>query len=101
MAAVEVRIEYDEIRAIRALAEEQRERTQQLLQKINDQVDTLKSDNWVGENADEFYSQMDGDVVPAMDRLIRAFASMEDSCNQLISIFEGGEDEAQASFPKA
>jgi len=101
MAASEVRIEYDEVRAIRALAEEQRERITQLLQRINDQIDTLKSDNWVGDNADAFYNEMGGDAVPGMDRLIRAVAALEDSCNQIITIFEAGEDEAQACFPKA
>lgn len=101
MAAVEVRIDYEEMKALRSISEEQREKAQQLLRRVSDQVDVLKSDNWIGQNADAFYKEMDGDVIPALERLVRAFASMEATCDSLMSLFEAAEDEMQGFFPKA
>lgn len=101
MPASVVRIDYNDVKAVKGLAEDQRERVTQFLQQVNDQVSTLKSDNWVGENADKFYSDMEDTVIPGIERLIKAFSKMEDTCDQLIQVFQAGEEEAQTFFPKS
>ncbi|MBK8020092.1 MAG: WXG100 family type VII secretion target [Chloroflexi bacterium] len=100
MPAPEVKIEYSGMKAIHNATESQRESTQQLLQRISDQVDTLRSDNWIGDNADKFYNVMDSELLPAVQRLVNAFNSMEDAIDNIMSIFEAAEDEGRGLFPQ-
>jgi WXG100 family type VII secretion target len=48
--------------------------TQQSIQKISKVVEQLRGNDWIGEGANKFFSDMDSTYIPAMKRLQNAMA---------------------------
>jgi len=101
MASEEVKVEYEQLSSICGNAGEQQQNTQQLLQRINAQLETLKGGAWVGENANAFYQEMEGEVIPGLQRLVDSLGEMEEATNRTITIFQAAEEEASGVFPKS
>ncbi len=101
MSANEVQVNYEQMNTNGKQAGELSQQMRQVSQRINSQLDNLKGGNWVGNNANKFYQEMDNTVMPAMQRLIDALSETESVVNTICRIFEGAEEEGSAGFPSA
>lgn len=61
---------------------------------VQARFEALHDGAWIGENADFFYAQMADDVLPAFERLAKAFDSLEIMIQQIIETFSGAEEDA-------
>jgi len=43
--------------------------TQQTIQKLSKVIEQLRGGDWIGEGANQFYNEMDSEVIPALKRL--------------------------------
>ncbi len=72
MTAPRVRANYDDLdKANRMFAQEQAA-LQKMLGDLQGRLDTLQGGDWVGKAATTFYGEMNGSVLPAVKRLIKA-----------------------------
>ena len=75
MATKRTRAEYDELgNAARKWAAEA-DHARQMVASLKQCMDTLQGGDWVGQGARAFYAEMNGQVMPALQRLVKALES--------------------------
>ena len=98
MGAPEVQIEYEQMSQISSQAGELEEQVRQIFQRVQGNIQNCRSDNWVGDHANQFYQRMDNEVMPGVQRLSQALGEMSNVVQQIIKIMESAEEEAQGCF---
>jgi WXG100 family type VII secretion target len=98
MATVQftIRFSYDEVKTIGSSFRNQEEEVKKTIGKLKNQTDKLREGDWIGEGATKFYSVMDGELLPALDRLQKAMAESGKVSDQLSQIFKDGEQGIEA-----
>jgi WXG100 family type VII secretion target len=82
-------------RAFHSASDDNRARTAVLV----DQVARVRRGLWDSESADYFYVEMQQHVVPALERLTKAFTSAGQGVEQIIQIMRQAEQEAAGQLP--
>ena len=72
MSAPKIRTDHDVLAAIAQRFDTEANDTRQTLQKLKSQMEVLQGGDWIGKGAQAFYREMNGDVLPALQRLINA-----------------------------
>lgn len=72
----------------------------QALQDIERQTETIQAGDWMGPRAQAFHDEMNGQMLPTLDRLVRALEAAADTTRQVNQIAQQAEAEA-ASYLKA
>jgi WXG100 family type VII secretion target len=98
MPAPIIRIDLDTLSRIAASFSSGSADIQQMLRRVNQQVGTLRSGDWIGVGATKFYDEMENDVVPALTRLAAALESADRITRQIKQIMEGADDEMSRIF---
>ena len=75
MAASITRADYDQLKQIADRFGVEAEHSQQMLQAIQQRVQTLQSGDWVGQGATAFCAEMNDAVLPSLKRLTNALLS--------------------------
>ena len=71
------RANYDELNnAARRWAAEA-ERAQQMVATLKQNMDVLQGGGWVGQGARAFYAEMNGQVLPSLNRLVAALSKIK------------------------
>lgn len=81
---------------------------QKLVQQLKSKLDTLRGGDWIGKGADTFYAEMDSQILPSLQRLIKALhnsARVTTKISQLMQqadedvgrLFKGGLDGSGAA----
>lgn len=98
MAANRIRADYSELMKISGSFRQEAESCSAMLQTILRAMEALRGGDWVGQGARAFYAEMDGQVVPALRRLIQALEQAAEMCRKLAELFKKAEDEAAAQL---
>ncbi len=98
MPAPVVRADYDRLTESARGFSEQSALIRQTLQAISRQTDTLEGGDWLGQGAQAFYAEMQGQVLPTLNRLIRALEAAADTTHQINQVAQQAEAEAAAFF---
>lgn len=97
--ADEFRADYDELEAIARKFADLGERARRVKEQMQQQYDQLIGDqNWIGRGSDAFAREMDGEIFPALERMIRALEETSEATNRISSIAQDAEDDASARF---
>jgi WXG100 family type VII secretion target len=94
MSTAVVRCHYDDLRQVSHTFQQQFEIAQQLTQQLRSTVEVLAGGDWVGQGASAFYQEMEGQVLPTLQRLSRALESAAQNTSQITQIMHQAEDEA-------
>jgi WXG100 family type VII secretion target len=94
MPAQRIRVDYDSLAQISQIFARHSEETQRIIQRVQQQKDTLESGDWVGKGATAFYQEMDGEVLPALKRLATALSTSDRVARQISQIMNQAEEEA-------
>lgn len=62
------------------------------------QLDNLRNHGWIGKGADSFYAEMEGELLPGLNRLINALGDASSATNRIADTFRKAEDEACRLF---
>lgn len=100
MASNRIRADYDELMKLAAKWAQEAQACSAMLQTIRQAMETLQGGDWVGQGANAFYAEMNGQVIPALRRLIAALEQAAAVCRQLAALFKKAEDEAAAQLKK-
>lgn len=94
--AEHVEVNYDQMTSIRNSFEQQSEDIQNMLKKLESQVDHLRGGEWIGQGANSFYDEMDSLLLPAVQRLVQALQEGSQVIAQMIEIFKQAEEESRS-----
>jgi WXG100 family type VII secretion target len=94
MPSPTVRANYDELKTIQQTFNQQADAVAKTNQALKARMETLKSGDWIGKGATAFYQEMDGQVMPSMNRLQRALAEASRITAQIAQLMKQAEDEA-------
>jgi WXG100 family type VII secretion target len=94
MAVPIVRTDYDQLTTVAARFDQQADLTRSLLQQLRQQQEALQAGDWLGTGAQAFYAEMNGQVVPTLNRLAKALETANQTTRQISLVMKAAEDEA-------
>lgn len=94
MPAPRIRADHDALGKIAQGFANQAANTQRSLRKIKQSMDTLQGGDWIGKGANAFYKEMEGDVLPAVQRLQTSLNRASQTTRQISAVLKEAEDEA-------
>lgn len=98
MAAEEIRGDYDELENCSTHFANHAQVIGQMIQAIKRSMDPLEGGGWKGRGVDAFMAEMNGDVLPATDRLYQALEEASQATKDISQTLQQAEEEASAPF---
>jgi WXG100 family type VII secretion target len=96
--AAKIRMQYTDMgQAAQALSQEG-QNIQTLYSQLKGQTESLHNNGWKGRGADAFFKEMEGTILPAVQKLNNALDHSADTINKIHQIFQNAETEAAQLF---
>ena len=96
--AEKTELNYDQLQGFIKAFETEAEEIQALTKQTSNRVESLHGGDWIGRGADKFFNEMQGEVLPAMNRLVHALVTAGQVTRQIAEIFNQAEEETQGYF---
>jgi len=96
--ADEIRADYEQLQEIATRFANQSQTVQEMLQRVRNSMSKLEDGGWIGRGSDAFFNEMNGEVLPATERLRQAMDEGARATNNIAQIIHQAEDEASAPF---
>lgn len=100
MAARLRRVHYDEMSAIVKSFRTEQQEIEALYKQTKSKVESLHNNQWVGQGAEKWFSEMEGTVLPAVQRLIRALDYAGDTAQKIHETIHKHDEETKSFFAK-
>lgn len=94
MPARRVRIDHDSLQQVAQTFGRQLSATQRSVQNIQQRLNVLQGGDWIGQGANAFFQEMQSEVLPALNRLLRALETSERVTKQISGLLRDAEQEA-------
>ncbi len=94
MPATKIRADYDQLKTTESQFGGLAQDTRQMIQALKQQIETLQGGDWVGPGATAFFQEMNGSVMPSLQRLASAFDSAQRATTQISRIVAQAESDA-------
>ena len=94
----EVRADYEQLEQVSARMANQSKAIQDMLNMVRSRMDPLESGSWIGRGSNAFFSEMNGEVLPASQRLQQALEEAGQVTRQIAQTMKQAEEEAAAPF---
>lgn len=98
MPSPTVRGHYDELRTIASTLRSNADSINGTNQKLKSAMSTLQGGDWIGKGATAFYNEMNGQVMPAMQRLRNALSEAARVTQEMSQIIKQAESDASGCF---
>lgn len=96
--AEEIRADYDQLEEVSSKFAQQSQVAQQLKQTLKSNMDPLENGDWIGQGSDAFFQEMNGEIMPALARLIDVLQDANAVTKEIIQKLKQAEEEAQSPF---
>lgn len=96
--ADEIRANYEELEQVASRFSGQSQSVEEMLQKVRACMEKLADGGWIGRGADAFFAEMEGEVLPAINRLVSALSDAAQTTGQIAQDMQQAEDEASSLF---
>lgn len=93
MPAPRIRADYDMLKVITRLFQQEQRASNQTMQRLKRTIGTLRGGEWIGKGATEFYREMNSEVMPSVQRLTRSLEAASRVTRQISQIMRQAEDE--------
>lgn len=93
-----IQADYEQLDSAAARFGRQVSQNQALESRLRQTMAVLQQGGWVGEAANAFYGEMEGEVLPAMQRLTGALEQAQSTTLKIKQIMKTAEEEAAAPF---
>ncbi|MER2512916.1 MAG: WXG100 family type VII secretion target [Nitrosomonas ureae] len=97
MAAEEIRADYEQLSQVANRFSTQSQQVQQMTQKVQKSMETLKT-GWEGRGSQAFFNEMQGKVLPGVNRLQQALQEAARVTQQISQTVKQAEEEASSPF---
>ena len=94
----EIRADYERLDKVANQFADQCQAIQQMLQGVKSAMDPLEGGGWIGRGSDAFFSEMQGEVIPASERLQQALDEASRVTRQIVQTVKQAEEEASSPF---
>jgi WXG100 family type VII secretion target len=91
-------VDYDQLLGFAQMFAAEAEEYQALNQRTRNYVEDLHGKGWIGRGSDAFFEEMQGEVLPAMERVTKALREAGQITQAIAEIFNAAEEEAQGNF---
>src|SRR5688572_17936278 len=98
MSSPVVRADCDRLTEIAKNFGEQAAQLRQIHQQLSRQTGTLQGGDWLGQGAQAFYGEMNGQILPTLNRLISGLEAAADTTRQVNQVAQQAENEAASFF---
>ena len=98
MAAPQVRSDRDQLKQIQDMFNSEAEKVEGFSRDLMSKMDTLKGGDWIGEGANQFYQEMDSQVIPHLNKLRDALAEAAKTTGQISQLMQDVEDRSSKIF---
>lgn len=93
-----VRANYQQLEQIANKFKNEAEQSRAILQKVKGAMDPLKSGGWIGKGSDAFFQEMEGKMIPAMNRLAAALQEAAAKTKEIEQTIRQAEDDGANPF---
>lgn len=94
MTADLVQAEYQQLEKIAVVFADEQQKTQQISRRLQRQLERLQGGGWVSDASSAFYRDMLDQVMPGVDRLVKALDEGSSTTRQIIQILKRAEEDA-------
>jgi WXG100 family type VII secretion target len=98
MAAPKVRGDYDQLKQIQQQFSQQAEKVEATAKDLMSKMDTLQGGDWIGEGANQFYQEMESQVIPHMNKLRDAMSQAADTSGKISQAIQDLEERSSKLF---
>ncbi len=98
MAAPQVRSDRDQLKQIQNMFNQEAERVENITRDLTSKMDTLQGGDWIGEGANQFYQEMQSQVIPHMNKLRNAMGEAGRTTGQIAQLMQETEDRSSKIF---
>lgn len=92
-------IQYDGMQTVANQFDQEAARVRRVITQVNSHMSTLKGGGWIADAATRFYSEIDNDVLPAIQRLHESLGEASKVSRDIIRLLKSAEEEASACLP--
>lgn len=92
MAAPQVRSDRDQLKKIQDSFNKEAERVEHLTRDLMSKKDTLHGGDWIGQGANQFYQEMDSQVIPHLNKLRNAMGEAARTVGQISKLMQETEE---------
>lgn len=93
-----IQVDYDQLSQVAAKFATESQNVAELLQKVRAGMQSLEDGGWIGRGADSFFAEMDGVLLPAVQRLERALDQASQNAGRISQQMRQAEEDAQGLF---
>jgi WXG100 family type VII secretion target len=93
-----IEVRYDAMEQFAAKFQAQAQSVAVVLQRVRGTMQELQNGGWEGRGSDAFFAEMNGEVLPAMQRLQAAMEDSQQNTRRMADIMEQAEEEAASLF---
>jgi WXG100 family type VII secretion target len=93
-----VQMKYEELEQIAARIAEWSSRTEEMLQKLNQQYQVLEGGGWIGRGFDKFSDELTGPVFTSVKKLAEVLDNLSNVVRQASDKMQQAEQEAAGRF---
>lgn len=94
------RVHYDEMSAIVKSFRSEQAEIEALLKQTKGKVESLHNNQWVGQGSEKFFDEMEGQLLPAVQRLARALGFAADTAQKIHEVIHRHDEETKSFFAK-
>jgi len=98
MALDEIKADYQQLEQVASRFTSQAQIIEQMIQEVRNTMDPLENGGWIGRGSDSFFSEMQGEVLPACQRLLDALHEASQVTKDISATMSRAEDDACAPF---
>jgi WXG100 family type VII secretion target len=91
-------LDYDQMANIIKMFQSEQQELLNLLKQTDSKVEGLHGSEWIGKGADQFFNEMKGDVLPAVQRLADALGAAGEAAQKIVEIFRSADEETKGYF---
>ena len=95
--ADEIKADYEQLEQIANRFHNQSDEIQQMLQKVRQSMHKLEHD-WIGRGSQAFFREMQGEVLPAVQRLQHALQEANRVTKEIVQTMQNADEEASNPF---
>ena len=97
MSAETVQADYELLQALAKRFQGGADRIQEMISLLQNHMDALQGE-WIGRGHDSFFGEMEGEVMPAVNRLCTSFQDAGTKTNEIAATVEAAEEESKGSY---
>jgi WXG100 family type VII secretion target len=90
-----IQADYTQLQSIAQQFSNSQQNIQMLNQRLNQHIEQLRGQGWIGAGAQSFYTEMDTVLLPGIKRLCEALNLAETTTHRIISEFQAAEEDAK------